>query len=87
MGAKCDLAKRVVPAETVPQFVESHGLEYVELSAKQDINTRKPLELLAAKLMYVRAHTPPPINLPPYLSAGGVSHNQQCAVGRDISRR
>ena len=87
MGSKCELAERMVAPETVAKFVERHGLEYVELSAKEDINTRKPLELLAAKLMYVRAHTPPPINLPPYLSAGGVSHNQQCAVGRDISRR
>mgnify|MGYP001055548547 CR=1 FL=1 len=57
MGAKCDLTERVVPAETVPQFVERYGLEYVELSAKEDINTRRPLELLAAKLTYASTHS------------------------------
>jgi hypothetical protein len=47
----------MVAPETVAQFVERHGLEYVELSAKEDINTRKPLELLTSRLTY--AHTSP----------------------------
>jgi hypothetical protein len=49
----------MVAPETVARFVETRGLEYVELSAKEDINTRKPLELLAARLTYARTHHPP----------------------------
>jgi hypothetical protein len=63
VGSKCDLAERMVAPETISQFVEARGLEYVELSAKEDINTRKPLELLTASLTYARTppHTHPSI--------------------------
>jgi hypothetical protein len=54
VGSKCELAERAVAPETIAQFVEAHGFEYVELSAKENINTRKPLDLLAAKLTYAR---------------------------------
>ena len=61
MGSKCELAERMVAPETVAKFVERHGLEYVELSAKEDTNTRKPLELLTARLTY--AHNSPSLHL------------------------
>jgi hypothetical protein len=34
------------------QFAEEHGLDYVEISSKEDINTFKPLELLALRIKY-----------------------------------
>ena len=70
MGSKCDLAERMVAPETIAQFVEARGLEYVELSAKEDINTRKPLELLTARLTYART---PPYTHPSIEHVGGTA--------------
>lgn len=46
MANKCDVEKREVPIEKLKELAEANGLDYIEASAKQNINIRETFDKL-----------------------------------------
>jgi len=56
VGNKCDLENRKVPSEMVSNFSHSNGYEYIETSAKENINIDVLFEKIAEKIKEINVN-------------------------------